>query len=114
MACSEEGAELGQRHRRRLPRRIDVAPVRADHHLDPRAAPSTMAALGRHYPASRFARTPSRTKLSRTRLRTAPERSHVHPFAFARLRMAVSERLCWRLIQLRAISQTALEAWGRP
>jgi hypothetical protein len=30
------------------------------------------------------------------------------------LRMAVSKRLCWRLIQLRAISQTAFEAWGRP
>ena len=47
---------------------------------------------------------PARTKLSRTRLRTAPERSRVHPFAFARLRMAVSERLCWRRIQARAIS----------
>jgi hypothetical protein len=48
--------------------------------------------LGRRYSASRFARTSLRTKLSRTRLRTAPERSRVHPFAFARLRMAVSER----------------------
>jgi hypothetical protein len=65
-------------------------------------------------PASRFARTPSRTKLSRTRLRTTPERSRVHRFAFARLRMAVSERLRWRPIQARAISQTAFEAWGRP
>jgi hypothetical protein len=50
---------------------------------------------------------PAQTTLSRTRLRTAPERSRVHPFAFARLRMAVSERLCRRPIQARAISQTA-------
>jgi hypothetical protein len=39
MACSEGGAELGQQHRRRLPQRIDVAPVRADHHLDPPRRP---------------------------------------------------------------------------
>ena len=55
-------------------------------------------------PASGFARTPLRTKLSRTGLRTASEGSRVHPFAFAHLRMAVSERLCWRPIQARAIS----------
>jgi hypothetical protein len=47
------------------------------------AAASTMAASEGVTPASRFART-LRTKLSRTRLRTAPERSSVHPFAFAR------------------------------
>jgi hypothetical protein len=88
-----EDAELGQQHRRRPPsasmsRRCErTASI-------PRAAASTMAA----YPTSRFARTPSRTKLSGTRLRTAPERSRVHPFAFARLRMAVSERLCGRPI----------------
>jgi hypothetical protein len=73
-----------------------------------------MAASEGVTPASRFARTPSRAKLLRTRLRAAPEKSRVHPFAFARLRMAVSERLCWRPIQARAISQTAFEAWGRP
>jgi hypothetical protein len=40
--------------------------------------------IGRHEtPASRLARTSSRTKLSRTRLRTAPERPRVHPFALA-------------------------------
>jgi hypothetical protein len=36
------------------------------------------------------------------------------PVRFARLPMAVSERLCWRPIQARAISQTACEARGRP
>jgi hypothetical protein len=41
-------------------------------------APSTMAASEGVTPASRFARTPARTKLSRTRLCTAPERSRVH------------------------------------
>jgi hypothetical protein len=35
-------------------------------------------------------------RYSGERLHTAPERSRVHPFAFARLRMAVSERPCWR------------------
>ena len=69
--------------------------------------------LGSVTPASRFARTPSRTKLSRTRLRTAPERSRVHPFAFARLRMAVSERLCGARSRP-GRHQTAFEAWGRP
>ena len=75
------------------------------------AAASTMAASEGVTPASRFARTLSRTRLSRTRLRTVPERSRVHPFA-SRLRMAVSERLCWRPIQALAISQTAFEAWA--
>jgi len=37
-------------------------------------------------------------------LRTAPEKSRVRPFAFARLRIAVSLRPCWRPIQARAIS----------
>ena len=47
--------------------------------------------------------------LSRTPLRTAPERSRVPPVAFVRLRMAVSDRLRRRPIQARAISQTAFE-----
>jgi hypothetical protein len=107
-------AEFAEQVRRRLAQRIDVAPVQA-HHLDParrrRVDDGGMEAVT---PTSSFARTPARTKLSRTRLRTAPERSRVHPFAFAPLGMAVSERLCWRPIQARAISQTAFEAWGRP
>jgi hypothetical protein len=71
--------------------------------------------LGRHYPSEFAVCEPPRelASSSRTRLRTVPERSRVHPFAFARLRMAVSERLCWRPIQARAISQTAFEAWGQ-
>jgi hypothetical protein len=46
---------------------------------------------------------------ARARVRTTPERSKVHPFAFARLRMAVLAPDPGR-----AISQTAFEAWGRP
>ena len=84
------------------------------HHLDAARRRIDDDGLGGVTPATRFARTSSQIKLSRTRLRPAPERSRVHPFAFARLRMAVSERLCWRPIQARAISQTAFEAWGKP
>jgi hypothetical protein len=85
-------------------------PITPHARRDPRAA---LAASEGVTPASRFARTRLRTKLSRTRLHTAPERSRVHPFAFARLRMVMSERLCWRPIQPRAISQTVFEAWGQ-
>ena len=85
-----EDAELGHQHRRR-PGRIDVAPVRT-YHLDAaRRRRIDDSGLGRRYPGEQVRANPSRTKLSRTRLRTAPERSRVHPFAFARLRMAVSE-----------------------
>jgi hypothetical protein len=69
----------------------------------PRAAASTMAAseryLGGQVRANRLA-----NQTFANRLRTAPERSRVHPFACAHLRMAVSERLCWRPIYARAIS----------
>jgi hypothetical protein len=67
----------------------------------------------RRYPRRAGSREPPREPNFR-RLRTAPERSRVHPFAFARVRMAVSERLGWHPIQPQTISQTAFEAWGRP
>ena len=77
-----------------------------------RAAASTMTAIGTRYRGRAGSREPPRNQTFTNPLRTAPERSRVHPFAFARLRMAVSERLFWRPIQARAISQTAFEAWG--
>jgi hypothetical protein len=49
--------------------------------------------LGQHDPGEQGRATAARTKLSQTRLRTAPERSRVHPVAFARLRMTVSDHL---------------------
>jgi hypothetical protein len=64
------------------PQRIDVAPVRC-RPPRPRAPPHRPWRPRSVTPASRFARTPARTKLSRTRLRTAHERSRGHPFAFA-------------------------------
>jgi hypothetical protein len=55
-------------------------------------------ALGRRYPGEQV-RANLANQTFANRLRTAPERSRVYPFAFARLRMAVSERVCWRPIR---------------
>jgi hypothetical protein len=71
-----------------------------------------MAAWEGVTPASSFARTPLANQTIANPAPHGAREARVHPFAFARLRMAVSERLCWRPIQPRAISQTAFEARG--
>jgi hypothetical protein len=73
---------------------------------------STMAASEGVTPASRFARTPSRTKLSRTgsaRRPRGPGSTHSPSRA---CEWPCLRGLCWPPIQARAISQTAFEAWG--
>ena len=86
--------------------------MRADH-LDPARRRIDDGGLGRRYPGEQVRANPL---ANQTFANPAPHRARevpVHPFAFARLRMAVSERLCWRPIQARVISQTAFEASGR-
>jgi hypothetical protein len=98
------------RHRQRRAhaaqsRRIDVAPVRADTSTPRAATVSTMSALGRRLPRRAGSREPPREpNFRKPGSAQRPRGPGVHPFAFARLRMAVSERLCWRPIQARLIS----------
>ena len=107
-------AELGEQACVGLAERIDVAPVRT-HHLDAaRRRHIDDGALGRRYPGEQV-----RANLAnQTFANPAPHGAREVPGLPIRLRVLangpVSERLCWRPIQARAISQTAFEAWGRP
>jgi hypothetical protein len=92
-------------------RGIRSRPGRRDKSLTPRATPaSTMAA----YPGEQVRANPPREPNFREPVSARrPRGPGFHPFAFARLRMAVSERLFWRPIQARAISQTAFRGVGQ-
>jgi hypothetical protein len=70
--------------------------------------------LGRRYPGEQVRANPLANQALANPAPHGAREIRVHPFAFARLQMAVSEGLCSRPIQARAISQTAFEAWVRP
>ena len=60
------------------------------------AAASTMAALGRRYPGEQVRANPCANQTFANPASAQRSRGPGPPVAFARLRMAVSERLCWR------------------
>jgi hypothetical protein len=66
--------------------------------------------LGRRYPGEQVRANLANQTFANPAPSRAPERSTRSP---ARARMAVSDRLCWRPIQARAISQTAFDRLAR-